>query len=471
MEWLDVGRFRRAAVNTACSREKSSVSELTSWYALKPYPHFDLPLGEKSAVAYVSNPANVVRHPFYPLISYTLISSRFRKDPQTKRVARDPDTGKPVKEDKSRRIAYPSHKDGYIFSYYKSLLGPLYESWLADEELGEAVTAFRKTGQNNVTLSKKAFDFIKASPGCQILATDVEGFFDNIDHQVLKATWTKFLGEPSLPADHYAVYKAITRYTFVERHKVYNLFGLRLSGRWGRGNVPARICTAQQFRDKVISRKLVQPSPGKDQCVGIPQGTSLSPLLSNMYMADLDLAMHRWATSLGGRYWRYCDDVLVVLPSGESADIVPLLDQQLALLKLTRHKDKTYVLLQEELPAHPLQYLGFVFNGSKTSVRSSSIHRYHRKVKSAVQATRFRQKRESLGKDQDAPFRKQALYNMYSDLPLRGQRAKAWQKGRRYRRNFTHYMAGSAKIMGSDDIKRQRRRALKRLRDRIRRQY
>ena len=433
------------------------MTESPQWYTKKPYIHFDLPLSPEGAKAYVSDPKKVVRHPFYPLLTYNLITPRIRKTP--------PGSGTPyTKEPKLRPIAYPAHKDGYIFSYYKSLLEVPYEDWLKSQGLGEAVTAFRSIGENNVTLAKKAFDFIRANPVCQIVVTDVESFFDNLNHDILKEIWTRFLGKSRLQDDHYAVYRAITNYSTVERHKAYNLFGVRLSGRLRKTDSPQRLCTPKQFRNEVIRRGLLKPSPDK----GIPQGTSLSPLLSNMYMADLDSTMHRWINSLGGKYWRYCDDILMIVPGENPWDILGKLDDQLKLLKLTGSAQKTASLLGTELPTHKqLQYLGFVFNGTDAVIRSSSIHRYHRKLKKAVRMAKGRQYQESVRSQRSAPLRKQALYNMYSDKPIRGKRIRARIHKRKYKGNFTHYMDRAAKLMESSRIARQRRKVLKKFRSSI----
>ncbi len=243
----------------------------------------------------------------------------------------------------------------------------LYEQWLRCVGLDQAITAFRRIGRNNVKLAKEAFDFIKDNPSCYIIATDIEAtdieaFFDNIDHQTLKQAWQRLLETDVLPEDHYAVYKAVTRYSVVERHKIYNLFGLRLSGRVRRVDQPRRLCTPKQFRDKVLSRGLVAPGSGVSRGIGIPQGTSISPLLSNLYLGQLDIAMHEVANQLGGRYWRYCDDVLIVLPHGYFIDILPRFDHALDLLQLNRSKAKTQELYGSELfSRRQLQYLGLIF--------------------------------------------------------------------------------------------------------------
>ena len=433
------------------------MSTLPKWYSRKPYIHFDLPLNSKEAETFVTDPERVARHAFYPLLAYEIVTPRKRKSPVG--------SANPYfKTPKQRPIAYPAHKDGYIFSYYKSLLEAPYEAWLNNNGLGEAVTAFRAIGENNVTLAKKAFDFIRDYPVCKIIVTDIESFFDNLDPKILKGIWARFLGERRLPDDHYAVFKAITKYSIVERYKAFNLFGVRLSGRLSKANSPKRLCTPRQFREKVLSRGLIEPRAD----IGIPQGTSLSPLLSNMYMADLDWEMHTRVSALGGRYWRYCDDILIVIPGMCDAYMLRELDHQLESLKLKRSPEKTHILEGTGLSADAqLQYLGFIFNGAEAVIRSSSIHRYHRKLKKAVRVAKARQFRESQASGRSAPLRKQALHNMYSDKPLRGKLIRRRKKGRKYSGNFTHYMERAAKAMESPRISRQRKNLLKRFRERL----
>ena len=356
--------------------------------------------------------------------------------------------------------------DGSIFSYYKSLLEAPYEDWLLENGLSDAVTAFRSIGENNLTLSKNAIDYIAAHPDCQIVVTDIESFYDNLDHKLLKQLWARFLGVSSLPDDHYAVYRAVAKYSVVPLYKVYNLFGLRISGRSSGSFPPERICTPREFREKVVPRGLV--TSHRQMPAGIPQGTSLSPLLSNMYMADLDLAMSTWLASLGGKYWRYCDDILIVVPGNQNVPILERIDQELYSLKLKRNFEKTEVLDGRSLsPRKQLQYLGLVFDGKNVRIRSSSIQRSHRKLKKAIWGERIRRRRESEASGSEAPFRRKALYNMYSDLPVHGKRIHERLRNRTYKGNFTHYMEKAASTTGSERISIQRRKLLKRVRNRI----
>ena len=321
-----------------------------------------------------------------------------------------------------------------------------YEVWLLENGLSDAVTAFRSSiRENNLTLAKKAIDFIAAHPDCQIVVTDIEAFYEDLDHKLLKRVWARFLGESNLPDDHYAVYKAVTKYSVVQLYRVYNLFGIRISGRLNGPRSPNRICTPREFREKVVPRDLVTSHRQKE--IGIPQGTSLSPLLSNMYMADLDLAMSTWLASFGGKYWRYCDDILMVVPGNQNVPILKRIDQELSLLKLKRSVEKTDEMGCMSLsPQKQLQYLGLAFDGKNVRIRSSSIQRSHRKFKKAIWGERIRRRRESEASGLEAPFRRKALYNMYTDLPVHGKRIHERLRHRKYKGNFSHYMERAASI-------------------------
>ncbi len=435
------------------------MNETQTWYKRKPYIHFDLPLPKQRVTDYVTDPEKVARHSFYPLLGYTLTKPRIKRLPP----------GSPtrfIKDPKKRPIAYPAHMDGNIFSYYKSLLEKHYEDWLKANGLSDAVTAFRSINENNLTLSKKAFDFIAENPDCQIVVTDVESFYERINHKLLKQTWARLIGTSKLPDDHYAVYKAVTNYSVVQLYKAFNLFRIRISGRLTGPDAPRRICTPREFREKAVPRGLVTPNPHSG--IGIPQGTSLSPLLSNVYMSDLDLAMSSWIKSLGGKYWRYCDDILIVVPGTQGVPILPKLDQELAGLKLTLSCEKTEEFEGKSLsPRNQLQYLGLVFDGKNLRVRSSSIQRTHRKLKKAIGATRIRRQREAEASGAKAPFCRKALYNMYSDLPVRGKRINQRQRNRKYTGNFTHYMERAANATGSRKIATQRQKLLRQVHSRI----
>ena len=70
------------------------------------------------------------------------------------------------------------------------------------------VIAFRKITENvgsnkerslcNIDFAKNVFDFINEKKNCFVLCLDVSGFFDNLDHEILKSNWSKLLQETFL---------------------------------------------------------------------------------------------------------------------------------------------------------------------------------------------------------------------------------------------------------------------------------
>ena len=148
------------------------------------------------------------------------------------------------------------------------MLESLYEEALRERGLHHVVTSFRRlNGQCNIHFADEAFEFIREYGACAVLASDISDFFNQIDHRTLRTSWRKLLGVELLPPDHYAVWKAITRYGIVDRTKLYLALGIDpLRPRLGRRH---RICSVKQFRDVVRGNGLCRHNTkGK----GIPPG-------------------------------------------------------------------------------------------------------------------------------------------------------------------------------------------------------
>ncbi|MGH8071943.1 MAG: antiviral reverse transcriptase Drt2, partial [Candidatus Entotheonellia bacterium] len=115
-----------------------------------------------------------------------------------------------------------------------------------------------------------AFEEIKSRRDCDVIALDVEDFFGSLDHAVLKVAWISLL-EPgcTLPDDHYAAYKAITRYSWIDRATVRGLLRRDIPRR--RTSPGDRICTPEEFRTH-LRPKIEKNCTAK----GIPQGSPIS---------------------------------------------------------------------------------------------------------------------------------------------------------------------------------------------------
>jgi len=161
--------------------------KIQDWYRERKYLHFDRPLGHAAALK-ATRPTDVAIHAFYPLISYEVESVKVQKVKGTKKL---------VQTSKTRPIAYAAHLDSHIYSRYAHDLSRQYEKALSAHGLSDCVLAFRTLGKDNIDFASHAFDYIKSKHSCCAIALDVSGFFNNLDHSVLKHAWCYVLGKKS----------------------------------------------------------------------------------------------------------------------------------------------------------------------------------------------------------------------------------------------------------------------------------
>jgi len=157
---------------------------------------------------------------FLPFIRFEKIARKFKKA-----------EGKFVK--KPRDLKYASHTDSQILRHYANLLNVRYEKVIAGEGIAASVLAYRRVDppKCNIHFANEAFEWIEKNSPCVALTFDVRDFFESFDHRLLKAQWKAVLGVTELPKDHYNVFKAITRYSWVERDALFEQFGIALSKR------------------------------------------------------------------------------------------------------------------------------------------------------------------------------------------------------------------------------------------------
>ena len=92
--------------------------------------------------------------------------------------------------------------------------------------------------------------------------------------------------------------------------------------------------------------------------VGVPQGSPLSPLYSNIYLNLLDLVWHRldYPAKLGASLHRYADDALLVC-RGLAEDALSAFEAIAQRMGLTVNRDKTRITRLTE----GFDFLGFTF--------------------------------------------------------------------------------------------------------------
>ncbi len=150
--------------------------------------------------------------------------------------------------------------------------------------------------------------------------------------------------------------------------------------------------------------------------IGIPQGSALSALLSNIYLIDYDQMMLKKAKEEGFLYRRYCDDIMIVCKTEKANEIqsfaineihekynLTIQDKKVETIDFMRNTKgdiRSFRRLERKLhiPIVPtkenekrlyknLQYLGFEFDGQTIFIRSSSLSRYYRKMKARISKT------------------------------------------------------------------------------------
>lgn len=377
-----------------------------NWYKRRGYLHFDEELSEAAALALASSTTSVAGHAFLPFLHFSRTVRKRRGQP------------------KERAIHYASHADSHIYSFYTRLLSAPYEAELARRGLGECVLAYRQvhTGpgsdlNSNIRFATDIFAEVRQRGDCWALCFDVTKFFDTIRHRDLKQSWKRLL-DGKMPDDHFAVFKSLTSYAWVDREKLRIAAGLAktifdgLRPAWTReakrlrqlaaaATRPRVLCSPDELRGHHATALAVEKRPlilQHTKPFGIPQGSPISAMLSNLYLLELDTALKQFADATGGVYRRYCDDILLIVPDGAQAQAKLLVETQLRLLGLALNLKKTEEICFSAGNVDParslppgrtsLQYLGLTFDGLRIRLRHQSIARFQGKRARAVAAAR-----------------------------------------------------------------------------------
>lgn len=204
-----------------------------------------------------------------------------------------------------RRLGIPTVVDRLIQQAMAQVLGPIF-----DPDFSASSFGFRP-GRSAHQAVKQIQGYIQA--GSQVAVDmDLAKFFDRVNHDALMARVAR---------------------------KVRDKAVLRLIGKY--------------LRAGVLVGESLQPTE-----TGVPQGSPLSPLLSNIMLDDLDKELER----RGHQFARYCDDFLLVVTSQRAgarvkASLTRFLQHH---LKLEINEGKSTVG-----PTKEGVFLGFTFQGTR----------------------------------------------------------------------------------------------------------
>lgn len=341
----------------------------------KPYAHFDLrvSLSMPSIRKYVMDRSKIVTHSFYPFIHFEKKNSRYgNKGPK-----------------KPRELYYCSHLDRCVYQRYAFLLNYQYNIWACENNVDDVAIAYRDNlGKNNIDFAKDAFDTIRSFPQCFILVGDFTNFFDNLEHQYLKKMMCEVLGVERLPQDYFSIFKNITRFSSWDWKDIVKAAGENIEERGIRKKINSKdtVLNKEQFQK---SKKDIKKNVSG---VGVPQGSPISAVLSNIYMIEFDKDIKRYVASKGGIYMRYSDDFIIVLPYERDTEIADFtsyifsyVESMKGLVDLQKEKTSCYtykneVVYEDDRPSS-INYLGFLFDGKSIRIRPRAITKYYYRMR------------------------------------------------------------------------------------------
>jgi group II intron reverse transcriptase/maturase len=138
-------------------------------------------------------------------------------------------------------------------------------------------------------------------------------------------------------------------------------------------------CSVEETDDR--GRK-TRTSEAKDNRCGIPQGSPISPLLSNIYMRRFVLGWKKFGLekSLGSCIVTYADDLVILCRRGKAEEALQRLRELMGKLKLTVNEEKTRIC---KVPEGEFDFLGYTF-GRIYSARTGQSYLGYRPSKKSI---------------------------------------------------------------------------------------
>jgi RNA-directed DNA polymerase len=116
-------------------------------------------------------------------------------------------------------------------------------------------------------------------------------------------------------------------------------------------------CAVEETDDRGRKKRTTE---AKDSGRGIPQGSPISPLLSNLYMRRFVLAWKQLGLErkLGSRIVTYADDLVILCKRGKAGEALQQMREIMGKLKLTVNEEKTRIC---KVPEGEFDFLGYTF--------------------------------------------------------------------------------------------------------------
>lgn len=459
------------------------------WFKLKRYPHIGLPITVQQAKAvrsYIENPSKIASHPFLPLIRRSIVTYPYKLDEVT---------GLKKPKRKERDLTYASHLDSLIFSYYANQLQKKYEEFINREHLEDVVVAYRKIkcqDQNgnkcNIHIAGDVFQYVKACIGkgkeVALITFDIKGFFDSLDHGILKQNWKRILGINNMPDDVYNVFKHTTRFSYIKDEQLFSLFKNSIICESNGEYICRKVKRIQYIRNAnavaYCERKDMQRIRRSGDLqkntnhYGIPQGLPISAILANTYMCDFDKDIASKLKEAHGLYKRYSDDIIVVCPINEANHWRDYIINKINSVKLEIQLEKTNLFEIHRIYGKTqcfhetcgtnkkIEYLGFSFDGENIRIKPAGLCKYYRRMWKAKR--RHKRWAISINNSTNGVVFEHSMYQRYSRLGsvrhvIRKKSPVGFVKTRKKTYgNYLTYAYKASEVLREPGIKKQFRR-------------
>ncbi len=223
----------------------------------------------------------------------------------------------PKPDGKQRPLGIPTIRDRVVQTAAMVVLEPIFESDLQDEQY-----AYRpgRSAQDAV----RKIETLLQRGHTEVVDADLSGYFDSIPHAELM--------------------KSVTR-RISDRHM------LHLIKMW-------LVAPVEETDKRGRTRRTTQ---NKDEKRGTPQGSPISPLLSNLYMRRFVLGWKALghAYRLSAKIVNYADDFVILCPPGRADAAMAAMRDMMGRLKLTVNERKTCLA---RLPEETFDFLGYTFS-------------------------------------------------------------------------------------------------------------
>ena len=230
----------------------------------------------------------------------------------------------PKSQGKMRPLGIPSVKDRVAQQAVKMVLEPIFEKEFLDMSYG-----FRPEKGAQMAISE--VDNLIKEGYTWVVDADLQGYFDSIPHDKLLEKIQQRISDGRI---------------------------LELISKW-------------------LEQEIMEECKTWVPTMGSPQGAVISPLLSNIYLHDLDVTI----TKAGYKMIRYADDFVILTRSQQEAEqALDLVRAWVDERKLALHPDKTHLgncLVEGE----GFEFLGYRFEAGTSWVRRKSIQKFRDRIR------------------------------------------------------------------------------------------